>query len=645
MPLEAATDGGKRALDRWDSRNGTLSILGFHGVHTPTVDIARFLGRHAPFDSLDAKLLSTIAEAVLVEFFPKGSIILEQGGPPAEHVYVIRSGAVEILEDGRLLDLAGEGEVLGALSVVSEEGPTATARAHEDTLCYLIGREVASAALASGSGLSVIGRALRRIVIRSQEGVRYDDLGRTRVGSLVRRPPVTFPAEGTVAEAAARMVEDRISSLLIPLRQGFGILTDRDLRSRVLASGRPPETRVEEVMTSPAHTISSDSMVGEALLEMLDGGFHHLPVVDGVGHLIGIVTDTDLLGLARQSPFALKSAIERSVDEASAIDAARRLPATASELVEASVDPVDVGHVVGATLDTLSRRLIELAISRLGQPPVPWAWIALGSEARHEQALRTDQDHALAYEQDGRSQPELDAYFATLAEAVTSGLEAAGIPRCRGDAMAVHPTLRRSLAGWLAQFRSWMSDPGIEGSTLTSITFDFRRIAGSLDIETPLNDLIRSAPRAYPQFLRHLAHRALDHRPPTGFFGNLVVERHGEHAGQLDVKRGGIMILTSLARAWALRAGRTEKRTLQRIQAALDTGQIDEDARLALEEGFRLLWQVRLDHQVAMIRKGRPPDDFVDPRSLGSITRRGLKEAFRIIEREQRGLAIELGVR
>lgn len=614
------------------------------------MDVAAFLGQHHPFDGLGVDRLAAVAGSVLIQFFPAGAKILEQDGQPAAYLYVVRSGAVEILVDGDLVDLATEGEVFGELSIMSGARPSATVSAHEDTLCYLIdpkaaSEALASEALASGPALSTIGHSLRRLAARRDRGAGEEAFGRVRVSSLIRRPAVSFSPDGTVGEAASRMAEDRISSLLIPWEGGWGILTDRDLRSRVLAAGRPPETRVAEVMTVPVRTIPSDSMAGEALLVMLDGGFHHLPVIDAHGGLAGVVTDTDLMGLSRQSPFALKSAIERSPSEAEAVAAARRLPEVAGELVAANVDPVDVGHVIGGTIDALTRRLIELAIARLGDPPAPWAWLALGSEARHEQALSTDQDHALAYEPGGRGEAELDPYFAELAEAVTSGLEAAGIPRCRGDAMAVHPSLRRSMAGWLDQFRSWMSDPGIEGSVLTSIAFDYRRIAGPLDVEAPLNELIRSIPGRYPQFLRHLARRALDQKPPTGFLRNLVVESHGEHAGRFDVKHGGIMIVTSLARAWALRRGRTEKGTLERLRTAVESGEIDEESREALEEAFRLLWQVRLDHQAAMVRAGQPADDFVDPASLGPITRQGLKEAFRIIGREQRGLAADLGVR
>jgi CBS domain-containing protein len=606
------------------------------------VDVAAFLARHPPFDALDPARLGEIAGSVLIEFFPSGTTILEQGGPAAGHLYVVRSGAVEVLEDGRLVDLEGEGEAFGALSLISGLGPSTSVRAHEDTLCYLIEPGAAAQTLATSAGLSVIGGALRRLAARADHETARLDLAPVRVGSLIRRPPVSFSADGSVAEAAEAMTRDRISSVLVPWQGSFGILTDRDLRSRVLAAGRPRETKVAEVMTFPARTVPTDAMAGEVLLAMLEGGFHHFPVLEGDGRLAGVVTDTDLMGLARQSPFALKSAIERSSDDASAVAAARALPETVASLVEAGVDPVDIGHIVGVTIDALTQRFIGFALARSGDPPGQWAWLALGSQARHEQALGTDQDHALAYEPPSQVDPDVDSYFSIVAEAVTSGLEAAGIPRCRGDAMAVHPALRRPLPDWIDQFKAWMSDPGAESSVLTSITFDYRRIAGTLDVEHPLDDLIRTAPAHYPQFLRHLARRALDFRPPTGFFKDFVVQHRGDHAGRLDVKQGGIMIITSLARAWAAMDGRTEKRTLDRLRGAVASGRIDEETRRALEEAFRLLWRVRLEHQAALVGAGLKPDDFVDPASLGPIARRGLKEAFRIIAREQRSLSVEL---
>jgi CBS domain-containing protein len=608
------------------------------------MDIGGFLARHAPFDALDRPTLERIAGAVQVEFFAAGTVILEPSGEPAKHLYGVRAGEIEVLDgDGRLLDLRGEGESFGFLSVVSGGEPTARFRAHEDALCYLVPRDLAERVLGTPGGVSYVAGRIRSRLAGERSGEPATDLRRRPVGTLVRREPVTCEGSTSVRDAARRMADERVSCLLVPGPDGLGILTDRDLRTRVLAARRDLGTPVREVMTAPARTVPWDTMAGEVLSSMLAEGFHHFPVVDGSGARIGVVTDTDLMGLERRSPFVLKSSIERSPDVESAVEAGRLLPSVVCELVDAAADPVEVGHVVGVVVDALTGRLIELAFAEIGEPPVPWAWLALGSEARHEQALHTDQDHALAYDPGDRPDAELDGYFAGLAERVTAGLEEAGIPRCRGDAMAVTPGLRRSLDGWRRALRGWMADPGVEGSVLTSIVFDYRRVAGPLDAAAALDPVVAEAPERYPQFLRHLAHRALDHRPPTGFFRDLVVEAKGEHAGRLDVKHRGIMIITNLARAYAIRAGRNEKRTLDRLHIAAGAGQISEQSKEALDEAFRLLWRIRLEHQARQVRTAEAPDDFVDPKGLGPIARRGLKEAFSIIAAEQQALAVDVG--
>ncbi len=607
------------------------------------MDIAGFLAAYPPFDGLDDDRMRRIGSATQVEFFPAGTTILERSGEPAAYLYVVRKGAVEILDQGRLIDLIGEGETFGELSLVSGQGPVASVRAAEDTLCYLIPRALAEELLQSGGGTRFLASVARRRLDSRFSTTEMPDL-LARVGAQVRRPLVTASPDATVAQVASLMTEQRVSSLLIPIGEDWGIVTDRDLRSRVLAAGRTADVPVTQVMTSPIVTVPEETRVAEVLLGMLERGIHHLPVTDGTGRVIGMVTDTDLLGLARQSPFALKSAIERAPDHDAAVAAARDLPETVATLVDTSVDPVDIGHVIAVTIDALTRRLLELGIARLGEPPLRWAWLALGSEARREQAMFTDQDHALAMEPGDRADEDVDPYFAELARVVTDGLEAAGIHRCHGNAMAEHPSLRRSLDGWVEAFRGWMQDPGAEGSILSSIVFDYRQIAGPLEAEPALDEVVRSAPRMYPAFVRHLSRRALDLKPPTGFFRDLVVEAKGEHAGRLDIKHGGITIATNLARAYDIRTGRSDKGTLERLRAASDTGQISEASREALEETFQLLWAIRLEHQVVQHRSGAAADDFVDPQGLGPVRRRALKEAFRILAAEQRALQLELGL-
>ena len=266
------------------------------------MDIATFLGRYPPFDRLDPRRLAKVAGTVEIEHFPPGAVILRQSGEPSRYLYVVRKGAVEILDDGRLVDLMGEGEIFGAWSAMAGFSPTATVRAHEDALCYLIPQEVAAEVLGTTEGLAFVVASLRRRIVRveeSWESERSTEPYRP-VSALVRRPPVTCEPDTPVAEAAALMARERVSSLLIETSNGWGILTDRDLRSRVVATRRDPSTtRVADVMTFPATTVPPDTMAGEVLLRMLEGGFHHFPVRDEEGRLVGVVTDTDLMGLGR----------------------------------------------------------------------------------------------------------------------------------------------------------------------------------------------------------------------------------------------------------------------------------------------------------------------------------------------------------
>ncbi|HEY5858768.1 MAG TPA: putative nucleotidyltransferase substrate binding domain-containing protein [Actinomycetota bacterium] len=607
------------------------------------MDIAGFLGRYPPFDALTHEHLAEIAGSVEIEHFAAGVTILQQGGEPATAQYVIRKGAVELLDDGQLLDLLVEGELFGQFSLLAHESPTLTVRAQEDTLCYLVPAEVADAVLGSHAGMAfVIGSMRRRITSAIEAAANAPDRRLTTIGELVRRDVVTTPPSTSVADAAALMAAERVSSLLIPVHEGWAIVTDRDLRTKVVAVRAGSELVVGEIATFPARMLPAQTLAGEALLSMFADGVHHFPVTDPHGKVIGVVTDTDLMGLGRHTPFAAKSAIERARTDAEVAEAGRELPQVVTTMVDARADPIDVGRVVSLIVDALTERLLQLAIAEHGDPPCAWAWLALGSAARHEQALRTDQDHALAYDP-VEGQPDPDPYFAKMAEFVTAGLEAAGIPRCNGDAMATHPALRRPLDGFVDMFAEWMDRADQQATVLSSIGYDFRQVSGPLDAEPALVEAVRRA-RARPIFVRQLSRRALDLSPPTGFFRDLVVHAKGEHAGHLDIKHGGITIVNNLARVWAVRTGVAAKGTIARLSAAAVAGGMDTSVASELSEAFHFLWDVRLRHQVDQVKAGVAPDDFIDPKELASFSRSGLKEAFRAITRAQRLLRSEEGL-
>jgi CBS domain-containing protein len=610
------------------------------------VDIPSFLRTYPPFDELSDDRLSTVVEHTHIEFYDGNQVILQAGGDPARFLYVVRTGAVELVDEEQVLDLLSEGEVFGHPSLLSGMSPVVSVRAHEDCICYLIDREVAEDVLGTHSGLAFLSSTLRRRVVRALEGIdpAAVDPWQTPVGSLVRRPPVTAPIVSSIREAAELMTRERVSSLLVERANGLGILTDRDLRSRVLALGRSPDTVISEVLTSPVITVPAETMVAEVIALMFERGVHHVPVTDGSGQVLGVVTDTDLMGLEQKTPFALKADIERAVDASAATEAARGLPETVCALVEANVDPIEVGHVVTVAIDTLTRRLLELGIRKIGDPPYPWSWLALGSEARSEQALVTDQDNAFVLDLGDTPLGAVDPYFQKLAMFVNEHLEQAGIPRCRAGVIASNPDWRDTVRVWSYRFERWMRDPSRMGSAFSGIAFDYRPIAGPLEVQPVLDEVIRTA-ASQPQFIRHLGRLAIGSRPPTGFTKNAVVQSKGKSVRKLDVKHGGITLITNIARVRAVMSGLTENRTLRRLHEVTVRGGMQEEQRRGLEESFRLLWQIRLEHQTRQVRDGVAPDDLVEPASLGPLARQGLKEAFRMIEREQDALAAELGLR
>src|SRR5262245_37621991 len=266
------------------------------------------------------------------------------------------------------------------------------------------------------------------------------------------------------------------SPALYVILEGSVQVRDRD---RLLDQPGPGEVFGELSLlsgTGPTATV----IAGEGLVCLaVDGGVARevLGTAGGVAFVQASLRRGILQSLERDTP-SLVARIEAAEDEEATIAVGRELADHACSLVDDGADAVKVGRVIGASIDALTRRFLTIAFRDLGEPPAPWAWMALGSEARLEQALKTDQDHAIAFDPGDRAPESFDPWFAKLAERVTGGLEAAGIPRCDGDAMAVTPLLRRPIDGWSDAFRRWMADAGPEGSLMSSVVFDHRALAG-----------------------------------------------------------------------------------------------------------------------------------------------------------------------
>jgi CBS domain-containing protein len=342
--------------------------------------------------------------------------------------------------------------------------------------------------------------------------------------------------------------------------------------------------------------------------------------------LVGVVTDTDVLRRQSRTPFYLLRSLERAEDPAALTGYAAELTGIVRQLAVAGLHAVSIGRIVSALNDTLVRTLVRLAQTRIGPAPVPWAWLALGSEGRLEQLLLTDQDNALVF--DG---PDPDNYFAGLATEVVEGLVACGFPPCRGGFMATNWHL--PLPEFLERFSRWIAVPEPETLLDAAIFFDFRKVAGDLDLE-PLEQLVEDA-SSNDLFLANMARTAGRYRPPIGHFRRIVVRD-----GAVDLKHGAVGPVVALARVHALAGAIRARSTLHRLDAAADAGLLSRQDAESLTEAFRFTLTVRLDAQLAQLEEGRSLSNEVELARLAPLERQNLKDVLLTIRDALEGLEL-----
>ena len=456
------------------------------------------------------------------------------------------------------------------------------------------------------------------------------DLLSVRAETLASRPIVTCAPDDTVTQAARRMRDRLVSSLIVDTRPP-GLVTATDLRDRVLAAGLDPDTPVRQVMTTPLHTLPADSTTGEVVLAMVDRDIHHLPLTRQ-GRLVGIVTDTDLLRRESHRPLLVRRQLERAAGPEELAAYAREVTAAAARMVRTGTPAAEITRFVTSAHDALYVGAARDGEAALGPPPCPYALLVLGSGGRRESTLRTDQDHALVVADD--APPEADSWFAALAEHLAATLEQCGLIRCPGDIMATNPARRVPLRSWQEQFIRWMEEPE-EDAVLAAATYvDFRQLHGELAAEAALRRVIGQA-AGNRRFLGRLAVAALWRRPPLGFLHHL----RGDHHGRIDLKAHGTAPIVDLARLLALEAGSPEVATTARLQSAAEHGTAGT-AATDLAAAFEYLQQLRLHHQAERLTAGAVPDDAVPLAELTTLQRRWLKDTALLIHTCQESVRI-----
>ena len=602
-------------------------------------DLDTFLAGYAPFDTLAPDLLrEVVVQATLHEHAP-GTVLLIEDGPPATGMWVVVRGSMDVVHSGEVIQVLMPGECFGHPSLLTGMAPAFTVRARETSSSLLFPPDAAQRLLATEAGVAYVAGSLRNRLTGAGHTVHgLHDVGTTPVSAIMRAPVYAESTE-TLRSAAQRLGQDHLKALLVAMPdETIGILTDADVRAAVADGHFSAEIPAHELARAPAPTVPMRQLAIEATVDMLAAGVEHMAVLDGE-RICGVLSAADLIGLDANSPIGLRHTILGAADAEVLMRAMSHLPQLFLTLSRAGVPSRDLGRVLSLAQDAVVARLIDFSLWARGPAPLPWAWLDMGSAARREFTLASDQDNALAYARpapDAAVTPEAaDAYFERLGQDVNEGLERCGIGLDNNGVMARDRRWRMSKPDWLRTFDECLTQPDESHLVRATVAFDFRPTAGGLPVVPDLTARIRAA-REHPQFMRLLARSASGFPVALGFRDKLSTDGDGH----LDLKKGAIIPVVNLVRYHALAAGVTISPTLERIEAVAAAGGLKDHEADALCEAFEVIARVRFEHHAELIADGRAADNLIEPGALTPIARTELREALHVVKRAQKRLAV-----
>jgi CBS domain-containing protein len=605
-------------------------------------EIRDFVAQVPPFDLLPENELNLLVQKLGIRYIRRGKSLSEDAGTKSS-LFIIRQGSVSLYSAGdELFGMLAEGDI--STAYCADGGDEAIdARATEDTLVYSIPCDVLfdivekhpeAAAFLKDAPHRRLSDAVKS---SQQKASQTATLMNTPLSALISDEVIDIDHEATIHDAAVKMTEFGVSSLLITDEGKLtGIITDRDMRSRCLAKGLSAQAPVNQIMTHDPIFVDSDSLAFDALMMMTQKNIHHLPVIDG-GKALGIITATDLIRQEGKNAVHITRSIHRAESVDALAEIGKLIPDLQLQIISTGGSAEHVGRAVTAVSSAITRRLIALAELKYGPSPVPYAWVAAGSQARREQASHSDQDNGLIISNEMK--PEDEEWFRLLADFVCDGLDACGFVYCPGDAMAKNPQWRQTESVWTRYFTQWINTPEPKSLMLSSIFFDIRVIDGDKNLLSNIQRKISGLTKNNQLFLAHMTANALQHRTPLGFFRDFVLIDDGEHKDTLDLKHKGIVPIIDLARIYALAEGLGVVGTVERLKVAAGSPSLSQDGSANLLDAYEFINRLRIEHQARQIRKGEIADNFLSPKKLSRLERAHLKDAFKVVQTMQESLS------
>lgn len=617
-----------------------------------TARVVEFFRMVPPFQFLPEAELQELSGDIALEYFPKSTVILEEGSRPAESLYVIQKGGVKLAlrteaNEEIVLDVRSEGEMFGLLSFLGGDIARLNVTALEDTLCYTIpGRQVTrlmtehaefSAYLLRTSVTRYLDHALTEMRSRTEllgEGERL--IYSVAVSDVARKQALVCSKSTSVQSAAAQMKAHGASCIFVAGQDGkaLGIVTDTDFTEKVIARGLPLAGPIAEIMTTPVVSVETTERLFQVLLTMMAHDIHHVLVTEN-GLPRKVVSYHDLMLFQGKSPLNIVRNIEEQHTLDDLVAAQQNTTEVIPLLMREGARASHVTRIVAEMNDRVLLKILEFAQKEVGVAPAPYCWMTLGSEGRREQTFKTDQDNALIFADGSGPGKTTEEYFARLALFVQEALVRCGYPLCIGGFMASNPRWRKTVTEWKIEFEHWIKEPVLRGVQNALIFFDMRPVAGDFSLFEELarhnQELLKNA----GFFKSLLAYVSIMHKPPLGFFRRFVVERGGEHKDELDLKFFAAWPIVSAARLFALDAEIEQTNTIDRLNALESAGYEDRNLLRDLREAFEFLTLLRLERQLEQKAAAQPISNYISPAALSNLQKGLLKEAFQTIVRAQ----------
>ncbi|MHB0998459.1 MAG: DUF294 nucleotidyltransferase-like domain-containing protein [Armatimonadota bacterium] len=433
----------------------------------------------------------------------------------------------------------------------------------------------------------------------------------------------------SIRDTAAMMTEHQSSASLVQSETGdiVGIVTDRDIRKRAVASDIDQNAPVYRIMSSPLVTIPERAETYEALLLMEQKGIQHLAVEDDSGRVVGVVSNNVLLQFRNYGPIVLTREVEQADTPEDVVRACQRAPGLAKTLLECGAQPHHVTRMISSVCDAATMRLISLAEKELGKSPVPFTFLALGSHGRQEMTLSSDQDNAIIYEPTPESDTEyIESYMNKLGSYVCGWLNKAGYPFCHGNVMASNPQWCKSLSVWKQYFSEWIYKAEPQQLLDFTVFFDFRPVYGEIELAHELRKHVFTILRENPGFYPHFAQNSLTFKPPVRLFGRILIGGAGGEHYKLDLK-DAVMPIVSFARLYALKQELNDTHTSSRLKTLMEKDTLTELSYHDITSAYDFLMLMRLKHQASTLISGQM-DNTINFRKLGSLDETLLNQSF-----------------